>query len=442
MLLVVPPSAVEQVRFHFDRWELHSDVVGEITDDGEITVLDDGQEVGRLPIPLLTDDVPMYVLDGRAVPEPPMPDLPPAPSDLGAALLDLLASPNICSRRPIFKTYDHTVRADTVVEPGFGAAVLRIRGTNRALAMTTDCNPRYCWASPRRGAAIAVAEAARNLACRGAEPVAVTDCLNFGNPERPEAYWELSEAIDGLGEACRALGVPIVSGNVSLYNETDGVAVKPSPIVGMVGLIEDRSAIVGSGFKQAGDVVLLLGPVGAELGCSEYLNLKGRPTGPAPSLDLDLERRSQQVVREAARLRLLQSVHDCSEGGLAVALAESCIAGEVGFRADTEAPFPSPSPAQRGRGSRDDTSGVIDALLAEADAAGQSARLDAVLFGEGQSRFVVSCRPSDEDALVSLAAEHVVPLRRLGTVGGDAIAWSPALSLTLTEVTRAWTREL
>jgi len=411
MLLVVPPGAVDEVRAHFDRWELHSDVVGEITDDGQITVLDDGLEVGRLPIGLLTDDVPAYVRQGRPSPEPAMPALPPEPGDLGAVLLELLASPNICSRRSIFKTYDHTVRADTVVEPGLGAAVLRIRGTTRALAMTTDCNPRYCWASPRRGAAIAIAEAARNLACRGAEPVAVTDCLNFGNPERPEAYWELSEAIEGLGEACRALDVPIVSGNVSLYNETDGVSVKPSPIVGMVGLIEDRSTIVGSAFKESGDVVLLLGPVGAELGCSEYLALRDCSTGPAPSLDLDLERRSQHVVREAARARLLQSAHDCSEGGLAVALAESCIGGGIGF-------------------------------VGEAEAAGQPARLDAVLFGEGQSRFVLSCKPSDLDALAALAAEHAVPLRRLGTVGGDRFDWSPSLSLTLAEVTRAWNREL
>jgi len=417
VLLVVPPDAVPRVVEYFARWDLHSDAVGEITDDGEIAVLDDGDEVARLPIPLLTDDVPTYVRDARPRPAPAMPALPPEPADLGAALLALLASPNICSRRSIFRTYDHTVRADTMIEPGLGAAVVRIRGTTRALAMTTDCNPRYTWADPRRGAAIAVAEAARNLACRGAEPVAVTDCLNFGNPERPEAYWELSEAIDGLGEACRALGVPIVSGNVSLYNETDGVGIKPSPIVGMVGLIEDRTTVVGGQFREVGDAVLLLGPVGAELSCSEYLG--GR--GPTPSLDLDLERRAQLVVREATARRLLRSAHDCSDGGLAVALAESAIAGNLGFLGDPAIP---------------------ERLLHEAEAAGQSRRLDAVLFGEGQSRFVLSCNPDNLTALTALADEHAVPIRRLGTVAADGFSWSGLFSLATSEVSLAWNRDL
>ncbi|MDP8921459.1 MAG: phosphoribosylformylglycinamidine synthase subunit PurL, partial [Chloroflexota bacterium] len=417
MLLVVPPDGVEQVVAHFARWDLHSDVVGEITDDDEIVVLDDGRVVARLPIPLLTDDVPTYVREARPRPEPQLPLLPPEPADLGRALLDLLGSPNVCSRRSIFRTYDHTVRADTVIEPGLGAAVVRIRGTSRALTMTIDCNPRYTWAAPRRGAAIAVAEAARNLACRGAEPVAVTDCLNFGNPERPEAYWELSEAIDGLAEACRALDVPVVSGNVSLYNETDGVAVKPSPMVGMVGLIEDRARVVGGAFREAGDAVVLLGPVGAELGCSEYLGGQG----PAPSLDLDVERRAQLVVRVAARCGLLRSAHDCSEGGLAVALAESSIGGGLGFAGDPDA---------------------LASLLAEAVAAGQSRRLDAVLFGEGQSRFVLSCRPSDLEPLTQLADEHGVPICRLGAVAVDGFCWSGAFSLTLAEVTLAWNRDL
>jgi phosphoribosylformylglycinamidine synthase len=438
MLLVVPPDRVADVQAHFARWELHSDLAGEITDDGDFTVLEHGREVARLPVPLLTEQVPTYTRQGTPRPAPRLPDLPPEPADLGAMLLKLLAAPNVRSRRPVFQTYDHTVRADTVVEPGLGAGVVRIRGTTKALALTTDCNPRYCHADPRRGAAIAVAEAARNLACRGAEPIAVTDCLNFGNPETPEVYWELSEAIDGLAEACRALDVPIVSGNVSLYNESNGVAVKPSPIVGMVGLIEDRATIPSSGFVAEGDVVFLVGPPGAELGCSEYLALRfGRSDdlGPPPSLDLCAERAVQQFVREAARRGLLRSAHDCSEGGLLVAIAECCVAGGVGFQGDPEA---------------------LDSLLDAAAGSGQPRRLDAVLFGEGQSRFVISCSLEHLTALMELAAigadgedgaEPAVELRALGSVGGDAFEWhdtsagvfpDPSISVPLQELDRAW----
>jgi phosphoribosylformylglycinamidine synthase II len=426
MLLVAPPGAVEAVRAHFDRWELHSDVVGEITDDGRITVFDGDDLVGELPIGLLTDDVPSYVREGTPRPSAPPPDLPPL-EDVNQTLLGLLASPTVASRASVFQRYDHTVQANTVVEPGFGAAVVRIRGTRKALALTTDCNPRYCAADPRRGAAIAVAEAARNLACRGAEPLAVTDCLNFGNPERAEVYWELSEAIDGLGEACRALEVPIVSGNVSLYNETNGVAVAPSPIVGMVGLVEDVAQVVGSGFRAEGDAVLLLGPPGAELGCSEYLGLSGAANlGPPPALDLDLERRVQLVCRLAARRGLLASAHDCSEGGLAVALAESCIPGGFGFQGDFELLSKMASPTPRN---------------GTADGNGRP-RLDELLFGEGQSRIVVSCPPSAVAAILDVASAHAVPTWRLGTVGGDRLTWGDTLDLAIEEVTGAWTNGL
>jgi phosphoribosylformylglycinamidine synthase len=442
MLLVVPPEAVAEVEAHFARWELHSDLAGEITDDGDFAVLDNGVEVARLPIPLLTDEVPTYTREGEPRPSPTMPELPSEPDDLNAVLLALLASPNIRSRRPVFQTYDHTVRADTVVEPSLGAGVVRIRGTSKALAMTTDCNPRYVYADPRRGAAIAVAEAARNLACRGAEPIAVTDCLNFGNPEKPEVYWELSEAIDGLGEACRALDVPIVSGNVSLYNEGNGVAVKPSPIVGMVGLIEDRSKIPSSGFVAEGDIVLLvgptgaeLGPTGAELGCSEYLAHRlGRTDdlGPPPSLDLNVERAVQSFVREAARRGLLRSAHDCSEGGLAVAIAESCIAGGIGFRGEASA---------------------WGDLSIDATFAFQPPQPGALLFGEGQSRFVISYRPDDARALLDIfrsttassngGSSRRIPLTRIGVVGGDTFTWADRasgslLSVPIQELDRAW----
>ncbi len=418
MLLVVPPTAVDAVQGHFARWGLHSDVVGEITDDGLVCVLDGRRTVASLPVSLLTYDVPSYLRGTRASASSPPADLPAEPADLAAAMLSLLGSPNVCSREPVFRRYDHTVQANSVVEPGVGAAVLRIRGTPKALAVTTDCNPRYCAADPWRGAQIAVAEAARNLACLGAEPIAVTDCLNFANPERAEAYWQLCEAIDGLAEACRALDVPIVSGNVSLYNETNGTSIMPTPIVGMVGLIEDRARLVRSGFQSEGDVVLLLGPGGAELTCSEYLALGGATSlGPPPALDLDLERRVQLACRSAARTGLLASAHDCSEGGLAVALAESCIAGGIGFRGDPRA---------------------LDPLLDAAQAEHGQRRADAVLFGEGQSRIVVSCRPENLAGLAVVVSDYDVPLRRLGQVGGERFQWSQSLDLTLEEVTHAW----
>jgi phosphoribosylformylglycinamidine synthase len=263
----------------------------------------------------------------------------------------------------------------------------------------------------------------------------VTDCLNFGNPEKPEVYWELSEAIDGLGEACRALNVPIVSGNVSLYNESNGVAVKPSPIVGMVGLIEDRSTIPSSGFVAEGDIVLLVGPVGAELGCSEYLSYRlGRTDdlGPPPGLDLEIERSVQAFVREAARRGLLRSAHDCSEGGLAVAIAECCIAGGIGFRGDADA---------------------WGDLSIEATFAFQPPQAGDLLFGEGQSRFVISYRPDDARALLDVfratagvsneGGRRRVPLTRIGIVGGRNLAWSdassdPLISVPIKELARAW----
>ncbi len=250
----------------------------------------------------------------------------------------------------------------------------------------------------------------------------MTDCLNFGNPERPEVYWQLSEAIEGLADACRAFAVPIVSGNVSLYNETNGSPVAPTPIVGMVGLIEDRARVVRSGFRSAGDSVMLLGPAGAELGCSEYLAVSGcRSLGPPPRLDLELERRVQEVCRAAARRGLIASAHDCSEGGLAVTLSECCIAGEIGFRGEPMA---------------------LESLAVEAQAAGDPARSDAILFGEGQSRIVVSCAAEHEQAIADLAADLDVPCRRLGIVGGGHVQWSGMLEVGLEEVRRAWHVEL
>jgi phosphoribosylformylglycinamidine synthase len=415
MLVVVRRGAEERVRRVFRRWGLWSDVVGTITDDGMIRVRDGSAVVAELPVRLLTDDVPTYEREGRAGPAPEplradLSDVPP-PSDLGEVLLRLLASPNLCSRRWIYEQYDHTVQTNTVVPPGEGAAVVRVKGTRRGLALTTDCNARYCLLDPRRGAAIAVAEAARNVVCCGARPLAITDCLNFGDPTRPEIYYQLREAVLGLADACRALDVPIVSGNVSLYNETEGVAVSPTPVVGMLGLLEDVGRAVRSRFRQAGDAVVLLGPVTAEIGASEYLAVvHERVAGPVPRLDLDVERRLQRCLLDLVEAGLVVSAHDVSEGGLAVALAECAAFGGVGCRVDPDA---------------------VASLLDLAR------RADAALFGEGQSRVVISCRADDVARVRSVAEVHGVPSLVLGATGGDRLVIGDLVDLSLEQVRRA-----
>jgi phosphoribosylformylglycinamidine synthase len=335
----------------------------------------------------------------------------PPPWAHGEALLRLLASPNIGSRRPIFRRYDHQVGDDTVVPPGGDAAVLRIRGTRLGLALTTDGNARYGVLDPRRGAAIAVCEAARNLVATGAEPLGVTNCLNFGNPEKPEVFWQLAEAVEGIAEACEALGVPVVSGNVSLYNDTSGVSIDPTPVIGMVGRLADVTRRLSPGFTAAGDEVTLIGPVAATLGASEYQRLAtGAVTGPPPELDLDLERRVQAAVLEAAGAGLLASAHDCAEGGLAVALAECCLVGAVGARC---------------------------ALDEAAAAPGLGAPAAAILFGEGQSRFLVSHSTEVAVQLRALMDRHQVPSQRLGVVGGDRIHIDSLLDVPLDEARAA-----
>jgi phosphoribosylformylglycinamidine synthase subunit PurL len=413
MLLVVNRGAEAQVQEHFAHWGLRSDLVGRVTADGFIRVLDDGHLVAKLPIALLTEAVPAYVREGQAQPLPAKPMLPPQPAGLSAELLALLASENICTRAPAYSQYDHTVQANTLVGPGLDAALVRVGGSRRALALTTDSNPRFCAADPYLGAQIAVAEACRNLACRGALPIAATDCLNFGNPERPEVYWQLKRAIEGLAEACRVLNVPIVSGNVSLYNETNGVAIRPSPIVGLVGLLDDYLRTAAGGFAREGDAVLLLGPEEQSVSICEYLVMRlDCPTAPSPALDLAVEAAVQQLCREWVADGLVSSAHDCSEGGLAIALAESCLVGEIGFL------------------------GMTEALIPLAAAAG--GRLDLALFGEGQSRIVVSCSSDRRGELLVRANAAGVPARHIGTVGGRELRWGAALNCSLDELGEAW----
>ncbi|MDQ3700655.1 MAG: AIR synthase related protein, partial [Chloroflexota bacterium] len=338
----------------------------------------------------------------------------PVPDDLNATLLRLLDAPNIASKRAIYRRYDQTVQTNTVQAPGGDAAVLRLKGTNRGLAMATDGNGRYCYLDPRAGGRIAVAEAARNVSCTGATPLAATDCLNFGNPEKPAVYFQLQQAIEGMAEACEALDTPVISGNVSLYNESGGEAIYPTPVVGVLGLLADVAGHCPSRFQRAGDVIALLGDTREEIGASEYLErIHGLVAGRVPEIDLPRERAVQRLCRAAVAAGLLQSAHDCADGGMAVALVESC-SGPFGLPADDA-------------GAGDPPVGAAVTL----PAVWQGMRPDAVLFGESQSRIVVSLPPEHWSALAALAAEHGVPLHDLGETGGERLTLAPYVDVAL-----------
>lgn len=411
MLLVVRPEGVERVKRIVERWSLHSAEIGRITDDGMVRIKDGDLTVAEVPGPIYTDECPSYV---RAAEESPavvraretdptvVPDL--EPSQFGTALRSLLASPNICSRRPVFRRYDHTILTNTVVAPGEAdAAILRVKGTDHAISTAIDCNSRYCFLDPALGAAHAVAEAARNVSCVGGRPLAVTNCLNFGSPEKPAGYYQLREAVRGMGDACRALGIPVVSGNVSLYNESADGPVFPTPTVGVVGVV-DHVARHATMRWRAGEQVALLGGAVPTLGGSEYLaRLHGMTAGPPPPLDLTAEEAVQRLVREAIADGLIATAHDCSEGGLAVALAEMAIASEVGIR--------------------------IEGLPVN----GPNGRLDERWFGEAPSRIVVAGGTDAISQLESRASAAGLPIVVLGESGGEdiALAGMPVVSVAI-----------
>ncbi len=411
MLVVVQRGREREVESIFHAWDLTSAVIGEVTDDGQLTVFDGRDQVGRLPVRLLTDGAPMRRLVGVA-PEPPLDlvvDALPPLADAGETLLRLLASPNLSSRRGVFRRYDHMVGDATVVPPGGDAAMLRVKGTRLGLAMTTDCNARYCHLDPHLGAQLAVAEAARNIIATGARPIAVTDCLNLANPDRPEVYWELEETVAGLAYACRAMELPIVSGNVSLYNDSNGEsAIYPTPVVGMVGVIDDYGKRVGAGFRADGDFVLLIGSSHNDLGGSEYLKVEhGYVAGRPPALDLTREQAVNRVVLAAAQSGYLHSAHDCADGGMLVALAECSLLGGIGVRCPAIRPEP-------------------------------PLRLDAAFFGESPSRYVVSVPSRAMPEIQSLARRHHVELSLLGLTGGDTLEFEGQLKLSLAELRQAW----
>ena len=342
---------------------------------------------------------------------------PETGASAGATLLALLGSPAIGSKRWVYRQYDHMVRTNTVNLPGMGAGVVRIKETGRALAMSVDGNGRYCYLDPRHGAMLAVAEAARNVACAGGKPLAATNCLNFGNPERPAIMWQLAQAIEGIGEACRALDTPITGGNVSLYNETDGRAIYPTPVIGIVGVLEHADRVVTRRFQAAGDVIVLLGEGRGELGGSEYLKMAhGVVRGVPPALDLGAERALQTLLVELAAERLMRSAHDCSDGGLAVTLAECCFDTD-GIGADVS----------------------IDRV---AVARTESVNRAAALFGESASRVVVSAAPEAVSEVVRRASAAGVPSRIIGRTGGRslriAVGGDVAVDVTVADAERAW----
>jgi phosphoribosylformylglycinamidine synthase len=395
MLMVAQAGKEDECIRICKKWDLDVAVVGRVTGDGILRVKDQGKVVAEIPAKSLADDGPRYE---RPYSPPAYQDMLtnlnydalPDVKDADAALLSLLESPTIASKRWVYEQYDHMVRTNTMVRPGSDAAVVRIKGTNKAIAMTVDCNSRYCLLHPYEGARIAVAEAARNLVCSGAEPIGLTDCLNFGNPERPDIMWQFVLAIEGMKDACEHFKVPIVSGNVSFYNETNSLSIYPTPMLGMVGLIDAAEKTMTQWFKQDGDAILLLGKTKEDLGGSEYLKvLHHREQGSPPFLSLETEKALHDFILKVIREGVVQSAHDCSDGGLSVALAECCISGP-----DT----------RRGAVVRL----PLDAL-----------RRDALLFGESQSRVLLSVKPNMVDQVLNHAWDSGIPAMKIGTVGGD-----------------------
>ncbi len=427
MLCVATPGHERQLLEIFDRWDLDAAIVGRVTDDQRMRVFHKGEVVVDVPNAALTDEAPLYhrpmaevaVIDSTDVTpqvvaafnaRPIKASLKAAQNRYADLLAELLARPNLASKQWVYRQYDHMVRTNTVVLPGSDAAVIRVKETRRSLAMSLDGNGRYSELNPRAGAALAVAESARNVVCSGGQPLAVTNCLNFANPERPVVMRAFSEVIDGISEACLMFEVPVTGGNVSLYNETEGRGIYNTPVIGMLGVIEEAKHITTQWFKNAGDVVLLLGRTNNDLGASELCQaLTGAAVGAVPQLNLAFEKSVQQVCLQAIRAGLVKSAHDCADGGLAVALAESCFAhyGAMALGATLDLT------------EHLQASGLND--LADAEA-----RSLALLFAESPSRIVLSASPASVAAIQALATAAKVPCAVLGNIGGDSLQLSCA----------------
>jgi phosphoribosylformylglycinamidine synthase len=418
MLIIAKRGREDVVRQVFDKWDVPCAEIGRVTSDGIMRVRNNGTIAAEIPAKALADEAPLYSREARHGTAERAEDAEliktisaKSASSAVESLRELLRDPTIASKNWVYRQYDHTVRTGTLVKPGSDATVFLVRYANKILAATTDCNSLYCALDPREGGKIAVAEAARNLTCSGARPLAVTDCLNFGNPYKPENFWQLREAVEGVAEACRAFGTPVTGGNVSLYNESPLGVVDPTPTIAMVGLIDDEKHITTQWFKNEGDVIILVGTVAAVsdgrgenelLGGSRYLKVCHRlKIGPPPHVDVAHEIKVQNAVRHLIREGVVQSAHDCSEGGLAVALAESCFNPDRLFGADI----------------------ALDA--GDTPAA-------TVLFNESQSRIIISVTPENLDKAIAMSREHDVPFQELGKVGGDE------LQIRINEQTFRW----
>ena len=422
MLFIVRRGREAEVERVFEKWDLHAVRIGHVTGDGLLRIKNRGSVVAEIPNKALADVGPVY---DRPTHEPEdlaarqsldLTTFPPVPAP-AEAFKRLLASPQVASKRWVYRQYDHMVRTNTLMLAGMGAGVVRVKGTNRALVFSVDGNGRYCYLEPFEGGRLAVAESARNVACAGALPVGATNCLNFGNPERPEIMWQFARAVDGIAEACGQLEIPITGGNVSLYNETDGEAIHPTPVVGVVGMIEDASHVLGRVFRHHGSVVVLLGEDEATLGGSEYLKVvHGSVQGHPPLLDLGRERALHRVLVDAAADGLLESAHDCAEGGLAVTLAECCFdSGGVGVEVTV--------PGQTVEGRAD-----LGLALS--------------LFGENASRVITSVAEHHADEVIARAVAAGVPARAIGRTGGTRfrvmVDGASAIDLPLADPERIW----
>jgi phosphoribosylformylglycinamidine synthase len=406
MLMVLKPGREAMAEAIFRKWELDFAVIGEVTGTGRMELEWNGETVADIPLDPLADEAPLYERP-YAIPKPPEPltDIPES-TDIAADLLKLIGSPNLASRRWVWEQYDQTVGADTIQTPGGDAAVVRVHGSKKALAMTADVTPRYCFADPVEGGKQAVAEAYRNLSAVGARPLAITNCLNFGNPQRPEIMGQFVGCLTGMGEACRALDFPVVSGNVSLYNETkndDGtsLAILPTPAIGGVGIFEDSSKMAAIGFKGEGETLVLLGHSTGHVGQSRWLEVcHGRSEGPPPPVDLAVERRLGELLRRLIGEGAITAAHDISDGGALIAIAEMALAGNIGV----EISLPQvPNPA-------------------------------AILFGEDQGRALVTT--SDPGAVIALATEANIFAAPVGKTGGNAVS-GPGFTALLSDLRAA-----
>ncbi len=414
MLIVTEKGKENIAEAIFKKWNLDFSVIGEVTGNDRLEIFGDGDIVADIPIGLITKEAPVY---SRRFRKPAYikdtaklnPSSIPVPDDLGSIVLKLLSSPTLSNKKWIFEQYDHMVRTNTITPPGSDSALIRIKGTKKAVALTTNCNSTYCFLDPYMGAMIAVAESARNLACSGADPLAITDCLNFGSPENPEIMWQFVKSIQGLAEAAHFLGTPVVSGNVSFYNETGGKAIYPTPAVAMVGLIEDIDRHLTQWFKDEGDVIVMLGKTKEEFGGSEYLRqIHGLVCSSPPKVDLKAEANLVKTLLESAKNGIIKSSHDLSEGGFAVALAESCFTpfGPIGAKIKIET--------------------------------NHDMREDAMLFSESQSRALVSLDRAEMRRLNEICRAYGVPMEVIGEVQGDRLLITGLVDIHILDVHRAW----